>query len=236
MTDSDTDYAGRLELLVETCLKAGADAVDARLGLSEGVSVEVREGVLESIERAEDRDIALRCFFGQRQAHVAGSDLSSESLRALGERCVAMARAVPEDPYCGLPVADELADPEAGPDLDLAGDGEIAEPVLKADAIAAEQAARAVDGVTTISSCGADWSRSRRWLAASNGFRAYSEGSMNGLGLAAVGERDGRMERDYEARNSRYRADRPGPEEIGRIAGERTAARLDPRRISTRDL
>jgi PmbA protein len=41
------------------------------------------------------------------------------------------------------------------------------------------------------------------------------------------------MERDYESRSVRRLADRPSPEEIGRIAGERAVARLAPRKIKT---
>lgn len=220
-----------LETLLKQCHKAGADAADARITVSEGVSVDVREGQLESVERAEDQGVSLRCFFGQRQAHVSGSDLSERALSELAERCVAMARAVPEDPWCGLAGPDELTDQDR--DLDLDGDGEVSEDMLEAEALAAESAALAIPDVRTTSSCSAGWTRTQRWLAASNGFTAQSRGSFSGLGLAVVSERDGKMERDYESRTVRYREDRPSPEEIGRIAGQRAAARLAPRRIST---
>lgn len=217
--------------LIARCLKAGASGADARLSVSDGVSVEVLGGKLESIERAEDQGVALRCFFGQRQAHVSGSDFSAEGLDALAERCIAMARAVPEDRWCGLATPEELA--QGAMDLDLAGDGEVGEEALEAEALSAEAAALSVEGVKQVASCGAGWSRTRRWVAASNGFAAQIEGSTAGLGLAAVAERDGRMERDYESRNVRYRADRPSADEIGRIAGERTVARLGPKKVPT---
>ncbi len=234
MTDTLPDPARLLDRLLDMCARAGADAADARLTRSTGVSVEVRGGALETTERAEDQGVALRCFFGHRQAHVAGSDLSDGALADLAERSVAMARAVPEDPYCGLATPGELADPDNGPALDLDGDPEIALDALEADAVAAEAAALAVDGVRQVASCGAGWTRTERWVAASNGFAAASAAAASSLGLAAVGERDGRMERDYESRTTRYRADRPQPEEIGRIAGERTVARLGSRRLGTR--
>ncbi|NBC20432.1 MAG: TldD/PmbA family protein [Alphaproteobacteria bacterium] len=220
-----------LEKLLTRCRQAGADAADARITVSEGVSVDVREGQLESVERAEEQAVSLRCFFGQRQAHVSGSELSPAGLEELAERCVAMARAVPEDPYCGLPGPDELASDAR--DLDLDGDGAVPEETLEREALAAEAAALAVPEVRTTSSCSAGWTRGERWLAATNGFTAYRRGSFSGLGLAVVSEREGRMERDYESRSVRYREDRPSPEEIGRIAGRRAAARLGPRRIAT---
>lgn len=225
------DPADILQSLIARCRAEGASASDASLSLSEGVSVEVRGGVLESIERSEARGVSLRCFYGQKQAHVSGSDLSQDGLDALAERCVAMAKAVPEDPWCGLAEPDELASGEM--DLDCDGDGEVDERLLETEALEAEAAALAVKGVRTVSSCGNGWSRSRSWMAASNGFASVWTGSSTGLGLAAVAERDGRMERDYESRTVRWREDRPSPEEIGRTAGERTVARLGPRKVST---
>ena len=229
MIDTDSAPDALLQSVIEICLKAGATGADARLSVSEGVSVEVRNGALENVERAESRSVSLRCLFGQKQAHVSGADLSRDGLNTLSERCVAMARAVPEDPYCGIAAPDELQIEVL--DLDTDGDGEIAEDVMLEDAKTAEASALAIDGVQTISSCGAGWSRTELWLAASNGFSAALSGSSSGLGLAVVAEKDGKMERDYESRSTRYQEDRPGPEEIGRIAGERAVARLAPRKL-----
>ena len=217
--------------LLETCRAAGADAADASLGVADGVSVAVRDGALESIEREESVSVALRCFFGQRQAHVGGSDISADGLKALAERCVAMAKAVPEDPYCGLPETGQLA--TGAVDLDLTGETEISAAQLEADSLSAEAAALAIEGVKTVAGCGASWSQSSRWLASSNGFRSYKTGTSTGLGLAAVAERDGQMERDYDSWSVRFLKDRPSAEEIGKTAGERTISRLGARKLET---
>lgn len=220
-----------LSKLIDTCLKAGASDADASFGRSDGVSVEVRDGKLEGIERSESQGVSLRCFFGQRQASVSGSDTSDEALNSLAERCVAMAKVVPEDPYCGLAPEHDLA--KSLPEIDVIGDGEIAIESLEEDALKAEAAALAVSGVKQVSGCGNGWSVSERWVAASNGFSAHRIAGSTGLGLAAVAEQDGAMERDYESRSVRRIEDRPSAEEIGRIAGERAVARLGPRKIKT---
>ncbi|MEM5517369.1 TldD/PmbA family protein [Henriciella sp. AS95] len=233
MTSSSfkTPPADILQKLIDTSLKAGASAADCSLGFSEGVSVDVRDGKLENVERSESRGVSLRVLFGQKQAHVSGSDLSDDALTTMAERCVAMAKAVPEDKYAGLAPSDRLAtDP---PELDLSGDGEIALETLERDAIEAEAAALGVPGVKTVGGCGNGWSQSERWVAASNGFSAYLSGGSTGLGLAAVAERDGAMERDYDSWSVRKMADRPSPAEIGRTAGERAVARLGPRKVKT---
>ena len=217
--------------LLEKCRTAGADAADASLGVADGVSVSVRDGKLESIEREESVSVSLRCFYGQRQAHVGGSDISPEGLNALAERCVAMARAVPEDEYCGLPDASQLATDDL--DLDLTGEAELSAEQLETDCLAAEAAALAIEGVKTVAGCGASWSQSARWLAASNGFQSYKTGTSTGLGLAAVAERDGQMERDYDSWSVRLLKDRPSAEHIGQTAGDRAVARLGARKLET---
>lgn len=231
MTKSELSPESILSTLIEACTKAGASDADASFGRSDGVSVEVREGKLEGIERSESQGVALRCFFGQRQASVSGSDTSPDGLKTLAERCVAMAKVVPEDPYCGLAPIDHLATDM--PDIDLEGDGEIAADLMEREALEAEAAALAIDGVKQVSGCGNGWSSSERWVAASNGFAAHKKSGSTGLGLAAVAEKDGAMERDYESRSVRRLEDRPSPIEIGTIAGERAVARLAPRKIKT---
>tara|TARA_B100000678_G_scaffold199911_1_gene168025 strand:- start:718 stop:2067 length:1350 start_codon:yes stop_codon:yes gene_type:complete len=220
-----------LAKLIDRCLSEGATAVDCSLAVSDGVSVDVRDGKLENVERSEAQGVSLRALFGKRQAHVSGSDLSDEALSAMAERCVAMAKAVPEDKFAGLPDAELLE--TNPPELDLAGDGEIELARLEADAIEAEAAALAVEGVKTVAGCGNGWSRMERWVAASNGFTSYLSGGSTGLGLAAVAMRDDAMERDYDSWNVRKMAHRPAPAEIGRTAGERAVARLGPRKVKT---
>lgn len=231
MVDALQSPDSLLDTLLGQCLKAGADAADARLGRADGVSVSVREGKLESIEREESATVSLRCFFGKRQASVSGADLSADGLKALAERCVAMARAVPEDRYCGLADPGQLLTGDAS--MDLGGETELSAELLEREALASEAAALAVPGVKTVAGCGAAWNRSSRWLAATNGFRSFKTGTSTSLGLAAVAERDGQMERDYDSWSVRFLKDRPAAEEIGKTAGERTIARLGARKVAT---
>ena len=221
-----------LASLIDDCLKAGASAADARIGASEGVSVAVREGKLESIERDESVGVSLRCLFGQRQAHVSGTDLSQDALKTLAERCAAMAKAAPEDAYAGIADPSELATDM--PELDHSSDGERAAEILETEALEAEAAALAVEGVTTVAGCGNGWSRTQRWVASSNGFSSYRTGGSTGLGLSAVAtDADGAMERDYDSWSVRMLEDRPPAEDIGRTAGERAVARLGARKVDT---
>jgi PmbA protein len=97
----------------------------------------------------------------------------------------------------------------------------------------AEDAARAVPGVTNSSGAGASWSAGSVALAASDGFFASSSATSYSLAVSPLAERDGLKERDYEGRSTRFLADLPGAVEIGRVAGARTIARLGARKIDT---
>src|SRR4051812_37490483 len=110
--------AALLDDMVKTALKAGADAAEAVAAERQALSVTVRLGALEEVEREESRDIGLRVFIGRRQASVSGSNLSPEARGKLIDRAVAMARLAPEDPYASLAPADALAKGPF-PDLEL---------------------------------------------------------------------------------------------------------------------
>src|SRR5215470_18290836 len=105
----DSDSHAALAALIDYARKAGADASEASFAARESVSAEVRMGQLEGMEREEGRSVALRAFIGKRQAAASSTDLSSSGLRALAERVVAMARAAPEDRFCGLLEQEYLA-------------------------------------------------------------------------------------------------------------------------------
>src|SRR4026207_939395 len=90
------------ERLIKAARAAGADAADAVAMRSGSQSVDVRDGAVEASPRSEGKDVGLRVRVGQKQAVVSTNDLSSDGVKALAERAVAMARVAPEDRYAGL--------------------------------------------------------------------------------------------------------------------------------------
>ena len=228
MTSSNEDL---LQSLIHATLHAGADAADARISENASLSVEVRNGELENVEREESRGLSLRALVGKRQAHVSGTDLSPDALKAMSERVVAMARLAPEDKWCGLPDASEVTSER--PDLQLECDDTPEAIELERRARDMEAAMLAVPGVKQSSHSGASWGTGRSWLAASNGFMATKSSGATSLAAVAIAERGGAMERDYESRSERRRAGMPTPESIGVEAGTRAAARLGARKIES---
>ncbi len=105
MTARTTDRTDHLDIaadLVAQAMAAGAEAADVMVVDSRSISVSCRLGRAETLERAETFEAGLRVFLGRRQAIASSSDLSPAGLAALIERSLAMAREVPEDPFCGV--------------------------------------------------------------------------------------------------------------------------------------
>lgn len=221
-----------MDAVLATAKKAGADAADAVLYHSVSSGVSYRLGNLEDVERSEGLDLGVRLLFGQRQASVATTDIRKESLGSLVERCAAMAKAAPEDPYVCLAPANRLATPPY-PGLDL---GDYAEPStdrLMERARACEEAALAVKGIVNSSGAGASYGEGKKWLATSHGFFGESGGSHHSLSVSVIAQDDNGMETDYDYDSKTHIADMRSPDAIGKRAGERTVSRLSPRRVKS---
>ena len=221
------------DTLIENARKAGADHADAIAIQADNISIDVLDGKLEHAERAEGLDIGLRVIVGKKQATISSSDIRPDALNALAERAVAMAGVAPDDPYCGLADPSQLSEMRGSEALDIA-DGTAASPEqLQKMALEAETAAAAVPGVTKVQSSSAAWSGTDIWLAASNGFAGgYRRTGWRVATVAITGDGLG-MERDYYGEGRTHLEDLPEAAEIGRIAGERTAARSGPTRPPT---
>ncbi|MDJ0943778.1 MAG: metallopeptidase TldD-related protein [Kiloniellales bacterium] len=223
-----------LDLLTDLLARAkaaGADAADAVMVHATSLSHARRLGELERLERAESSDLGLRVLVGRQQAVVSSTDVTPPALAQLVEQAVAMARSVPEDPYCGLADPEDIA--REVPELETCDPEEPATEILIERAKACEDAARAVPGVTNSEGAEAGWSMSRVTLAASNGFAGGYAGSSHSIGVAVLAGEGQGMERDYDYSSVVYGADLEDPAEVGRRAGERTVRRLGPRKPDT---
>ncbi len=218
--------------LVSGALKAGADAAEAVVGERQSLSVGVRLGELEEVEREEARDLGLRVFIGRRQATVSGSDISPEARAKLLDRAMNMARLAPEEPYAGLAPQDRLA---KGPfvDLQLYDPAEPNPETLEALALAAEDAARAVPGVTNSDGGSGSWSTAQYFMVTSGGFSGRHQASSFSVYASAIAGDETGMERGGDGRSTRWQSDLPSPEAIGAEAGKRAVQRLGARKIDS---
>jgi PmbA protein len=149
----------------------------------------------------------------------------------LASRAVDMARAVPEDPVCGIAPEELLAD--GWPDLDLNDKSRPSARALLAMAAETEDAARAVKGVTNSEGAEASWGRTAVMLAASNGFSGGYRRSGYSLSCAVLGGEGTGMERDYEWSSAVHLEDLMAARTVGRNAGKFVVRRLNPRKAKS---
>lgn len=229
---SVSEAEGRAGALVEAAIKAGADQADVLYIGDAATEVQVRLGELEDVTRSEGEEIGLRFFAGSRSASVSSSDLSADALAALVERAAAMAREAPEDPDAGLAPEDRLLRGPA-PDLDSDDGADPSPGELKERALAIEEFARAVPGITNSEGAGVSAGRTLVALATSHGFvRGYTTSGYGG-GASVIAGEGGTMQRDSAVHSVRHYADLDGPEALGRLAGERAVKRLGPGKLAS---
>jgi PmbA protein len=234
MTEINNEKGHALDLLQDLIARAdraGADAADAVLFEGTSLSHARRLGKTEKLERSEGQDLGLRVFIGRQQAVVSSTDMSSKALAELVERAIAMARTVPEDPFCGIADPAEIA--REWPGLDMLDPEEPSAETLIERARAAEEAALAVKGVTNSEGAEAGWGRSSIALVASNGFAGVYTGSSHGASASVIAGSGTGMERDYDFASAIHAADLRDPAEIGRSAGERAVKRLGAKKMPT---
>jgi PmbA protein len=229
---STPEAESRTADLVAAARKAGADAADAIYVCNASTQISVRLGALEDVERSEGEEIGLRLFVGSRSASVSSSDLSAEALDALVERAIAMAREAPEDPYAGLAPEDRLL---RGEPVDVDGDdlGDPAPAMLRERAEAAEDAARAIKGVTNSEGAGSSASRTIIAIATSTGFARGYATTGYGCSASVIAGEGGGMQRDYAYHSARHLADLEDAAAIGTRAGERAVKRLNPGKLGS---
>ena len=231
MTQDLSSLTQRMLIAAE---KAGADHADALAVDDTSVSIDVLNGSLEHAERSEGVEIGLRVLIGQRQATVSSSLFDDATLDTIAERAVAMAREAPEDPHIGLASADQLAKDW---DLDALELSDPTEPPaaaeLEEDAKRAEAAALEFEGISQVQSASAAYGERSIHLAASNGFAGGYHRTDRMISTVAITGEGTEMERDYYGASRTFQADLPSPEEVGRIAAERTLERAGARRPRT---
>ncbi len=225
----------RLNDLIKAAKAEGADAAEAVFAESRSLSVGVRKGELEAVERDETADLGLRVFVGRRQAVVSVSEFSPQTLKRLVERAVAMATLAPEDPYASLadPALTYRADPsEAG--LQIYDDAQMAAAELQERALAIEAAGLSVDQRLQSDAASAGYAQNCWHMLTSDGFKGIHNTSLffqSGRFIAT--DADGNMERDGEGRSVRFAGDLPTVQDTGTTAGERAVAALGARKIET---
>ncbi len=230
---------GQFQQLVEDTLalakQLGASDSGAEVSEGMGLSVSVRKGALENVERNRDKSLGVSVYLGQRRGNASTSDFSAAAVRQTVQAAYDIARFTAEDPAAGLPEAADLASAdEVARDLDLFHPWGIEAAAAAELAKRCEDAALGVDKrITNSEGAGVSAQQAHFWAGNSRGFRGGYASSRHYLSVSPIAGKGRGMQRDAWYTSMRDAADLASPEAVGRYAAERALARLKSRRVPT---
>jgi PmbA protein len=227
-----------VEDVLELARERGASDAGAEVSEGAGLSVSVRKGALENVERNRDKSIGVTVYLGQRRGNASTSDFSRSALEQTVRAAHDIARFTAEDPAAGLPDAENLADAKtAARDLDLFHPWAVDADAARELALRCEAAAFATDRrIVNSEGAGVSAQQSHFFMGNSRGFRGGYASSRHALSVSPIAKASGRnaeMQRDYWYTSMRDAAQLAAPEAVGRYAAERALSRLDSRQIAT---
>ena len=235
VTPVEVDLREMATDVVKRAMQLGASAAEAVVGEGSEFSTVVRLGQVETLKESGSRALGVRVFVGQHAANTSTSDLSPEGVEQLVRAAIELAKITSEDPMGGIPAVEQLGQIEG--DLGLYFDDvySLSNEERIDQARRAEKAALAVDPRLTNSDGGTfDASIGRKVLANSHGFIGEYRSSYCSISAVPIASDEaGNMQRDYWYSTARTLAKLESPEEVGRIAAERTLRRLGARKLKT---
>jgi PmbA protein len=239
---SDSGFAysrEQFQQIVEDVLgmakKRGASDAGAEVSEGAGLSVSVRKGEVENVERNRDKSLGVAVYLGQRRGNASTSDFTREALERTVQAAYDIARFTAEDPAAGLPDDEDLVSAEqAAMDLDLFHPWAIDADGAAALARRCEAAALGTSKLITNSEgAGVSAQQSHFFAGNSRGFRGGYASSRHSLSVAPIAGRGDGMQRDAWYTSERAAADMAAPEAVGRYAAERALSRLNSRKVKT---
>jgi PmbA protein len=217
--------------------KLGATDAGAEASEGCGLSVSVRKGELENVERNRDKSLGVTVYLGKRRGNASTSDFSNKAIEQTVQAAYDIARFTAEDPMAGLPDADDIAPQDTHRDLDLfhpwALDSEAAARIaMECEAAALKTHRR----ITNSEGAGVSAQQSHFFSAHTRGFRGGYASSRHSFSVAPIASLPGRnaeMQRDAWYSSMRNADELASPEAVGRYAAQRALSRLGSRKIPT---
>jgi PmbA protein len=221
--------------VIDRAMKLGATAAECVARDGSEFSTVVRLGEVETLKESGSKALGVRVFIGNRTANTSTSDLSPEGVESMIKGAIELAKVTSEDPFSGIPEKTQLG--QIPGDLDLYYDDVYS--LSTADRIdyarRAEKAATSADPRIKNSEGGSfDAATGRKVFANSHGFVGeYSRSYCSVSAVPIAQDENGNMQRDYWYSVSRTISQLESPEEVGRIAAERTLRRIGARKVKT---
>lgn len=228
-------FEGLVDSALKHAKKIGATDAGAEASEGCGLSVSVRKGELETVERNRDKSLGVTVYVGHRRGNASTSDFSEAAIQQTVQAAYDIARFTAEDPTAGLPDEEDIAKEQ--PELDLfhpwaINSEEAAQLALACEAAALKTSRR----ITNSDGAGVSAQQSHFFSAHTHGFRggyASSRHSMSVAPIAAMPGKNAEMQRDAWYTSMRAADQMASPEAVGRYAAERALSRLGSRKIPT---
>jgi PmbA protein len=232
---ASTQFQQMVEDTLAIAKKLGASDAGAEVSEGVGLSVSVRKGELENVERNRDKSLGVSVYLGQRRGNASTSDFSKAAIQQTVQAAYDIARFTAEDPAAGLPDAADLATPaEVARKLDLFHPWAVSAADAAEIARRCEDAAMAVSKrITNSEGAGVSAQQAHFWSGNSRGFRGGYASSRHYLSVSPIAGKGKGMQRDGWYTSMRDAADLSSPEVVGRYAAQRALSRLNSRRVPT---
>ncbi len=223
-------YENLSQELVDRCLGQGAESAEVYLQTGRQLSIEVRNGELETVQESSSHGVGFRVFREGKMGFAHSNDLSDASVNEAIRSAVAFAGHMTADEHNILPGDTGVSEVEGLFDADLAGvsmDEKIAL-ITETEALAlAEGRINKSDGARYGEGEGAVF------LANSNGLaRSYRSTGCN-FGVSVVAEKGEQRSSGGEYCSRRFWGDLAPPGEVAEEAARSAYEMLDARMVPT---
>src|SRR5690348_6407284 len=230
-----TDLREVAQDIVARAMAGGATAAECVIREGDEFSTLVRLGQVETLKESGSRSVGVRVFHGKRSASTHSSDFSREGLDRMLKSALELAKITSEDPFSGIPEPDQLG--SISGDLDLYSPDVYSLPGEERIAYArrAEKAALDFDPRIKNSEGGSfDAATGHKILANSHGFVGEYRRSYCSVAAVPIAQAEnGAMQRDYWYAVARSLSRLESPEQVGKVAAQRTVRRLGARKAKT---
>ncbi len=232
---SQAYFASLVDAALRHAKKLGASDAGAEVSEGCGLSVSVRNGELENVERNRDKSLGVTVYLGQRRGNASTSDFSKVAIAQTVQAAYDIARFTAEDPFARLPDAQDIAsEAERLRDLDLFHPWSVTSEQAAQLALECEAAALGLDKrITNSDGTGVSAQQSHFYTAHTSGFRGGYATSRHSLSVAPIAGKGDAMQRDYWYTSMRHAGEMASAQAVGRYAAERSLSRLGARKIAT---
>lgn len=219
---------------VELATKAGASAEVAVTKVS-GLSVSARLQEIENVEFTNDGALGISVYMGQQKGNASTSDLSESAIKNAVEAALAIAKYTSPDDCTGLADKDLMA--FNAPDLELYHAADVDVDKATELALQAEKAALEADE-RIINSNGASFNSHTgvKVYGNSHGMLQSYLSSRYSLSCSVIGGVEDALENDYEYTISREFDKLQSPIWVGENCAKKVVSRLNPQKLSTREV